>query len=239
MLSYDSATLVSGNDKWQFLLCSGCKFCGWRPSQREHPPLLVFSYFESGPFMCFNNITNWCHILNYTPYTRCLSGRDAQDGRFMRAVDLCLSPPLSEGKQRSYHLFWWPLADKNRVAAAILTVQSKARVGAAAAAEWAVAGLPSPCFHINFGVLRPKKCDGSVMACHRFWQKRRPNRQDNSGLLSMFSTCKVWSCQVDYWFYFWLVTSSTLTFYYSLIMVCYLHCHPPTKLAFIRSHHLM
>lgn len=27
--------------------------------------------------------------------------------------------PLSEGKQRSYHLFWWPLADKNGVAAVI------------------------------------------------------------------------------------------------------------------------
>lgn len=67
----------------------------------------------------------------------------------------------------------------------------------------------------------------------------RLNRQDNSGLLSMFLTCKVLSCQVDYWFYLWLVTSSTLTFYYSLIMVCYLHCHPPTKVAFICSHHLM
>lgn len=72
-------------------------------------------------------------------------------------------------------------------------------------------------------------------------EQRRLNRQENSDQLSVFSTCKVLSCQVDYLFYFWLVTSSTFTFYYSLygIMVCYPHCRPPTKLAFISSNHLM
>lgn len=188
--------------------------------------------------------------------------------------------PLSEGKQRSYHLFWWPLADKNRVAAAILLlVQQQQQLSEQ------LLGFHHPAFILSSS---SKKCDGSVMACHRFWLKRkRINAQIGRWEhIRQISCDDANSCDMCCWrwrhialaqLHLWVTINMTSAgwtdraiqpalhvldlqsfklpgrllvlflvcdfFYFYILLQLYygryLHRHPPTKLAFICSHHLM